>query len=68
MMQTCSPVVKYKYNSNSNLLSSTLSRVQAETSQVSWNRSFTDTYELSFENQIQIIMKKKESEIFFEIK
>ena len=29
LMQTCSPVVKYNYNSNSNLLSMTSSKVRA---------------------------------------
>ena len=42
-MQTCSHVVKYNYDSNSNLLSLTLNKVQAVTYQVSWNRWFTDS-------------------------
>ena len=42
MLQTCSPVVKYNYNSNGNLSSFTSSKVRAATCQVSWNRRFTD--------------------------
>ena len=42
MMQTCSPAAKYNYNSNSNLLSLTSSKVRAATWKLSWNRWLND--------------------------